>query len=107
MKIKKNDNVAILGGKDKGKSGIVERVIPATKRIVVKGLNVAKKHVKPSQKNPQGGIIDINLPLDISNVALICPNCGKPTRIGYNVADGAKTRICRKCNQSVEVSAEK
>ncbi len=103
MKIRKGDNIMVLTGKDRGKAGIVERVFPPANKIVVKGINLAKKHVKPSRKNPQGGIIDINLKLDASNAALICPNCGKTTRIGYKTAEGGKTRICKKCGQSVEI----
>lgn len=107
MKIKKGDNVMVLAGKDRGKTGVIESVNPDNSRIVVKGIAKAKKHVKPNRKNPAGGIIDINLPIDSSNVAIVCPGCGKPTRIGYKVAEGTKTRICRRCSQSVEVVSEK
>ncbi|MEK7096494.1 MAG: 50S ribosomal protein L24 [Patescibacteria group bacterium] len=102
MKLRRGDNVMILAGKDGGKTGIIERVAPKEGRVVVKGLNMAKKHVKPSRKNPQGGILDINLPLQISNVGLVCPSCGKTTRVGYAIKDKVKSRICRKCGQSVE-----
>lgn len=101
MKIKKNDNVMVIVGKDRGKSGIVERVFPDNK-VVIKGIHVMKKHIKPSKKNPQGGIIDINKKLDVSDVMLVCPNCGKRTRIGYKIDKNVKLRICKKCAQSVE-----
>ena len=102
MKIKKNDNVFILAGKDQGKTGIVEKVFPTEGRLLVKGIAMAKKHVKPSKKNPQGGIIDINLKINSSNAMVVCPSCSKPTRIGAKVLDDHKIRICRKCSQSLE-----
>ena len=102
MKIKKSDNVMIIAGKDRGKTGVVERVFPFMGKLVVKGIAMAKKHVKPSRTNPQGGILDINLKINASNAMVVCPSCGKPTRIGYKTNDGRKTRICKKCNQSVE-----
>ncbi len=105
MKIKKSDNVMVIAGKDKGKTGIVEHVFPEANKVVIKGVASAKKHVKPSRKNPQGGIIDINLKVDASNVALICASCGKASRVGYKTTDGAKVRICRACEQSVEGGA--
>lgn len=102
MKLKKGDNVAVMTGRDKGKSGVIEYAFPEVGKVIVKGIHVMKKHLKPSQKNPKGGIIDINKKLDSSNLMLICPNCGKNTRIGYQIADTSKIRICRKCNKSVE-----
>lgn len=102
MKIKKGDNVYILSGKDKGKTGVVERAFPAEGKIVVKGIALYKKHVKPSKKSPQGGIIDINRKISASTAIMLCPNCGKPARIGYSVTEKGKTRVCKKCNQSVE-----
>ncbi len=103
MKIKKNDNVKVIVGKDSGKSGLVEATFDDL-RVVVKGIHIQKKHIKPSQKNPQGGIIDINKKLDVSDVMLVCPNCGKPTRVGLKIEKDKKIRICKKCKQSVEVS---
>jgi large subunit ribosomal protein L24 len=102
MKIKKGDNVKVSAGRDRGKTGVVERVFPTESRAVVKGINAAKKHVKPGRRNPQGGIIDINQKINLSNLSLICPNCGKMTRVGYKLVEGNKIRICRKCEQSVE-----
>lgn len=102
MKIKKTDNVMVLAGKDKGKTGIVERVFLDEDRLVVKGIAMAKKHIKPSKKNPQGGIIDINLKIDSSNVMIVCPSCGKPTKVSMKVSEKGKIRTCRKCKQSIE-----
>lgn len=107
MKIKKNDNVIVIAGKDKGKTGIVERVFPGENRLVAKGIAIAKKHVKPSRKTPQGGIIEINQKIDASNVMILCPACGKPSKIGYNVNDKGKLRVCKKCSQSLEAGSEK
>jgi len=102
MKIKKNDNVAVIAGKDKGKSGIIERVFPKEGRIVVKGIAIAKKSIKPSKKAPQGGIIEMNQKIDASKVMVLCPSCGKLTKVGYSVTEKGKIRICKKCNQSLE-----
>jgi len=102
MKLKKNDNVAVIAGRDKGKTGVIERVFPTDGKIVVKGIAIAKKHVKPSRKAPQGGIIEINQKIESSNVMIVCPSCGKLTKIGYNVTEKAKVRVCKKCNQSLE-----
>lgn len=102
MKLKKNDNVMMIAGKDKGKTGLIERVFPADGRIVVKGMAIAKKHIKPSKKNPQGGIIEINQKVNASNVMILCPACGKPTKISFKVSEKAKSRICKKCGTSLE-----
>jgi large subunit ribosomal protein L24 len=97
MKIKKGDRVRVLSGKDRGKEGVVMRAMPADGKVIVDGVNMAKKHQKPTRMTMQGGIIDKDMPIDVSNVAIICPTDG-PTRVGYRVDnDGTKTRICRKC----------
>ncbi|MEX2294408.1 MAG: 50S ribosomal protein L24 [Acidimicrobiales bacterium] len=98
LKIKKGDKVQVLTGKDRGKSGNVTRVLPEVGKIIVDGVNVSKKHQKATRATMQGGIIDKDMPLPVANVALICPACGKPTRVGYTVdSDGTKTRTCKKC----------
>ncbi len=98
MKIRKGDRVKVLAGKDRGREGTVTFAYPAQNKVIVDGMNVAKKHQKPTRATQQGGIIDKEMPMAVSNVAIICSSCGKPTRIGYRVdADGTKTRICRKC----------
>lgn len=102
MKLKKNDNVMVVTGKDRGKTGLIERVFPALNKVVVKGIGISKKHLKPSRKNPSGGIIEINQKIDISNVMIICPSCGKPSRARYNMTDKNKLRICRRCEASLE-----
>ncbi|MFH1727874.1 MAG: 50S ribosomal protein L24 [Pseudomonadota bacterium] len=102
FKIHKNDIVKILAGKDKGKQGKVKIVVPKAKSLVVEKVNIVKRHVKQSEKNPQGGIIEKEAPIHISNVMLICGSCNKPTRVGYKTLDtGKKVRICKKCNNSL------
>ena len=98
MKIRKGDRVQVLTGKDRGKTGTVTRSIPARGRVIVDGVNIAKKHQKPTSATQQGGIIDKEMPIPVANVAVVCASCGKPTRVGYRFeADGTKVRICRKC----------
>ena len=98
MKIRKGDLVKVLAGKDRGREGTVTFAYPKEGRVIVDGVNVAKKHQKPTRATQQGGIIDKEMPIAVSNVAIICPSCGKPTRVGQRLdADGTKTRICRKC----------
>ncbi len=97
MKLKKGDRVKVIAGKDVGKDGVVLRVLPEKNKVIVEGVNVAKKHQRPTRATMQGGIIDKDMPLHASNVALICGSCG-PTRAGYRFDDaGKKIRICRKC----------
>jgi large subunit ribosomal protein L24 len=94
MKIKRQDKLMIILGKDKGKTGTVMAVLPAQNKIVVENLNIIKRHTKPSQKQPRGGILEIAKPIDISKVMVLDPASGKPARIGYEFkADGTKERI--------------
>ncbi len=102
MKIKEGDNVVITKGKDRGKMGKVQQVIPKENRVVVDSVNMIKKHVKPSRNNPKGGIVDQPAPFDISNVKIICPKCQKPTRVGYKKVDSKKLRICKKCQEIID-----
>ncbi len=103
MKIKKSDNVYILSGKDKGKTGVVEVSFPKLDKLIVKGVGLVKKHIKPSKKHPQGGIIEINQKIEVSNVLVVCPSCGKPTRVGYQLTnEGMKQRVCKKCGQNLQ-----
>ncbi len=100
MKIKKGDNVIVISGKDKGKEGTVSRVMPRSNQVLVDGINVVKKHQKPSGKNQQGGVIDRDMPLDASNVMFV--HKGKPTRVGYKVlADGKKVRIAKTTGEEI------
>jgi large subunit ribosomal protein L24 len=98
MKLKKGDEVEVLAGKDLGKRGAVMRVQPATGKVIVDRVNIAKKHQKPTKATMQGGIIDKEMPIHASNVGIVCNTCRKPTRIGYRFDERAKKiRVCRKC----------
>jgi large subunit ribosomal protein L24 len=97
MKLKKGDRVRVLAGKDIGKEGEITRVLRDDDRVIVDGVNVAKKHQRATRATMQGGIIDKDMPVHVSNVAILCTSCG-PTRIGYRFEpDGTKVRVCRKC----------
>jgi len=88
--------VIVIKGKDRGKKGTILQVLPTAHKVVVEGINILKKHVKPNKKNMQGGIIDINHPITVSNIQLVCPDTGKPTRVGFKIAkNGAKERIAK------------
>ena len=101
MKIKKDDKVVVLAGKDKGKQGKVLVADPKGGKVVVEGVNVATKHQKPQAQNKEGGIIKIETPIYVSKVQLVCPKCGKGTRVGYKLADGKKVRVCKKCGAEI------
>ena len=97
MKIKKGDRVVVLSGKDRGKEGVVMRAIPTAGKVVVEGVNTARKHQRPTRMTQSGGIIDKDMPIDVSNVAIISPKDGKATRVGYSFKDdGTKVRICKR-----------
>jgi len=96
MKLKSGDRVKVMRGKDAGKESRVDKVIPEKNRIIVEGVNTAKRHERPRSAQEAGGIIDKDMPIDASNVMILCKDCG-PTRIGYKVEDGEKIRVCRKC----------
>ncbi len=103
LHVKKNDMVKIIAGKEQGKSGKVLRVFPDKGRVIVESLNVIKRHTRPNQLNPEGGIVEKEAPLSISNVMLVCGSCNQPTRTGVRLLeDGSKTRYCKKCNESVD-----
>ncbi|MDA3902338.1 MAG: 50S ribosomal protein L24 [Desulfuromusa sp.] len=103
LHVKKNDMVKITAGKEQGKTGKVLRVLPGKGRVVVENLNIIKRHTRPNQLNPEGGIIEKSAPMSISNVMLICGSCNQPTRTGVRLLeDGSKTRYCKKCNESVD-----
>jgi len=102
MKVRKGDRVVVLSGKDRGKDGTVMRVIPEKNKIIVEGVNVAKKHQRPTRATMQGGIIDKDMPVNAANVALWCSSCKKGVRVGYRFDDmGRKVRICRKCGGDI------
>jgi large subunit ribosomal protein L24 len=102
--IRKNDSVVVTTGKDRGKRGRVLKVLPEKNRVVVEGVNFIKRHTKANpQRNVKGGVMEREAPLHASNVQLVCPECGKPTRLGRKIlGDGRKVRICRKCEGVVD-----
>ena len=103
MKIQKNDNVIIIAGKDRGKKGKVRQVITKKNRLIVEGFNLAKRHSKTKGQTRQGGIIELEAPMDASNVMLVCPKCSKPARVGYKILpDGKKVRFCRACDETID-----
>ena len=100
MRIRKNDNVRVISGNDKGKEGKVLKVFPATGKIIVEKVNMTKRHTRASKDLPQGGIIEKEGPINVSNVMLVCPNTGKPTRIGKDVlSDGSRARVSKKSGE--------
>lgn len=101
MKIKKGDKVKVMAGKDKGREGKVEKVFDNSNRVMVAGVNQYKRHVRKNDQMPQGGIIDIPRPIDAAKVMVVCPKCGKVTRIAYKVEKNKKVRICVKCESKI------
>jgi large subunit ribosomal protein L24 len=95
MHVKKGDKVRVISGKDKGKTGNVLAAYPKESRVLVEGVNIVKKHAKPSQVNPQGGILSFEAPIHVSNVMPIDPKTGNPTRVGYKTVDGKKVRVAK------------
>ena len=103
LSIKKNDTVLVMTGKEKGKRGRVISVYPSKDRLLIEKLNIIKKHMKPTKKYAQGGIIEKEAPIHVSNVMLICPKCSKPTSIGTSILqDGRKVRACKKCREVID-----
>lgn len=101
MKLKKNDEVIIVKGKDKGKKGKIEKVYESLGKVLVPGVNLYKRHYKSRLQNKPSEIIEITKPLPIANVALLCPSCHKMTRVGYKIENKEKIRICKKCNKKI------
>jgi large subunit ribosomal protein L24 len=102
FRIKKGDKVVVISGKDKGKSSRVLRVHPTTERVVCEQVAIAKKAVRPTQQNQQGGFREMELPIHISTVMLECPKCHKPTRVGIKRVDGKRIRTCKKCGKDID-----
>lgn len=103
LQIKKNDSILVISGKEKGKRGRVLSVSPSKDSLLVEKINMIKRHMKPSRKYAQGGIIEKEAPVHISNVMLICPKCNKPTRIGgMSLQSGKKVRVCKKCREVMD-----
>ena len=103
MKIRKNDTVQVMAGKDRGKRGKVRFAYPKKNRVLVEGINFIKKHSRARGQVKQAGIIDLEAPIDVSNVMLLCGKCNRPTRVGFTfLEDGRKVRICRKCKEVID-----
>ncbi|MBA2876752.1 50S ribosomal protein L24 [Thermaerobacillus caldiproteolyticus] len=102
MHVKKGDKVQVISGKDKGKQGVVLAAFPKKNRVLVEGVNIVKKHAKPSQANPQGGIISKEAPIHVSNVMPLDPKTGTPTRVGYKIVDGKKVRYAKKSGEILD-----
>ena len=102
MNIKKADTVFIISGKDRGKKGKVLEVLSKKRKVLIEGVNLMKKHQKPKKSGEKGQIIQLAKPIDVSNVKLVCPKCGKATRVGYKfLEDKKKYRVCKKCGQEI------
>jgi large subunit ribosomal protein L24 len=101
MKIKKGDNVKILSGKDRGKTGVVLKAMPTAEKIMIDGLNVFKKRSKPRKQGEKGQIVAVSRPMPVSNVMLICPTCKLPTRVGGRVEGNRNVRYCKKCKATI------
>lgn len=101
MNLKKGDQVKILSGKDRGKTGNLLRVLPGEEKVVVEGVNTFKKRVKPTQQGQKGEMVTLPRPVSASKVQLICKNCKKPTRVGYRMNGGKKERFCKKCQATI------
>jgi large subunit ribosomal protein L24 len=108
MKLRKDDKVIVIAGRDKGKTGVVTGVMPATGQVVVENINMVKRHTKPSKKLPRGGILDVTRPIDASKVMALDPASGKPARVGYVIkADGTKERIFKVSSNHDKAPAKK
>lgn len=102
MKIKVNDKVKIIGGKDRGKDGKVIQVFPKEEKLVVEGMNIMKKHLRPNKKGEKGQVVELSAPMHLSSVLLICPKCDKPGRVGFKLDGDKKKRICKKCQEFID-----
>ncbi|MDR0888498.1 MAG: 50S ribosomal protein L24 [Coriobacteriales bacterium] len=104
MRIKTGDRVIVISGKDKGASGPVMRALPRDKKVIVEKVGIVHKAQRPTRDNPSGGITDIEHPIPVSTVMLVCPKCNEPTRVGMRIDEetGAKTRVCKKCGKDID-----
>jgi len=101
MRIKKGDMVLVISGKDKGRKGKIIQSLPKKGKVIVEGINLKKKNVKPKRSGEKGQIVQISAPLNVSNVQLICPGCSKAARVGYKIEGGVKLRYCKKCAKAL------
>lgn len=102
MRIRKGDKVKVISGKDKGVVSVVMRALPQSQKVVVEKVAIAKKAQRPTRENPSGGIINIEKPVHVSTVMLVCPKCDQPTRLGMRVEAGKKVRTCKKCGKDID-----
>ena len=103
MKLRSNDNVMVIKGRDRGKQGRITQAFPRENKVLVEGVNIVMRHTKPTSTVRQAGIIQKELPIPVSNVILICTHCSRPSRLGYKVlADGTKARMCKNCEEVIE-----
>ncbi|BCX15545.1 MAG: 50S ribosomal protein L24 [Candidatus Parcubacteria bacterium] len=102
MKIKKNDLVLVIKGKDRKRTGKVIKALPKENKVVIEGLNLVKKHIRPRRQGEKGKIVEVPRPIYVSNVKLICPKCGDATKVGYNIVDNKKKRFCKKCKKIID-----
>lgn len=107
MLVKKGDQAVVISGKEKGKKGKVAQVIPTTGKVVIENVNVVSRHKKPRSAQDKGGIMKKAAPIDASNVMVVCPSCGKATRVAHKVIDGEKARVCKKCGASLDKDMKK
>lgn len=102
LKVRKGDEVEVIAGKDRGKRGKVQEVRPTSGTVVVAGVNIAKRHRKPNpSKNDKGGIVEQPMPLAFGKVMVVCPHCGKPTRVGHRLDEDSKERVCKRCGEPI------
>ncbi len=102
LKVKKGDTVKVLSGNDKGKTGEVLEVMPKTQKVVVKGINMKTKHVKPRRQGEEGGIITREFPIHMCKLSVVCPKCGKAVRIGFEMDKDNKVRVCKSCGEKIK-----
>lgn len=99
--MKKGDKIRVMTGKDRGRDGVIEKVYLKQRAALILGINQYKKHIKKNDKAPQGGVVTVPRPVDVSKLALLCSHCGQPTRIGYVLEKEKKVRVCKKCSQKL------
>ena len=102
LSIRTGDKVKVIAGKEKGKEGKVLATLPYKERVIVERVNMVKKATRPTQRNPKGGFLEIEAPLHVSNLMLVCTKCSQPTRIGRKREDGSRVRVCKKCNNDID-----
>ena len=101
MKIRKGDTVLVISGKDKGKKAKVLESFPKRNKVIIEGVNLVKRHRRPRREREKGQVVEVPKPIDDSNVKLVCPKCGQPTRLGYRLSGEKKYRVCKKCSQEI------